>query len=98
VLEFYRHWRLLGDFEEGLFASYSDQDDVIEFGVTQRMDSEAINVLHACLILEDGYGSLNIVSSTRLELNGDWVISPASMEPLMRALDYFGEFVSQSHR
>jgi hypothetical protein len=92
VLEFYKHWRVRGtEPADGLYATYSDNDDVIEFGLTERSGSEARNILQASLVLTDDGGELNVVSEANTELNLDAVLTPQSTQPLQDALRFFGE-------
>jgi len=94
VLEFYKHWRVRAaevgqEPGEGLFATYSDQDDVIEVGLSQRDGSGLRNVVHVSLALDDDHGELNVVSEARSELNFDAVVTADKIAPLEDALRFF---------
>ncbi len=89
VLEFYKNWRLRGDARDGLFATYSDSDDVIEFGITERSDGVPINVLQASLVLDDDGARLNVMSETDAERNYDVQLSPRDLDRLGVALSAF---------
>lgn len=90
VLEFYKNWRVRGQGKvDGLYASYSNNDDVIEFGLTERVGHDTVNVMQASLVLDDERGELNVSSETESELNFDAVVLPQAAEPLRLALLQF---------
>ncbi len=89
VLEFHKHWRLRGDARDGLFATYSDSDDIIEFGITERSDGVAINVLLASVVLDDDGARLNVMSETDADRNYDVQLSPRDLDRLGVALRAF---------
>lgn len=91
VLQFYKHWCVRGFGNSGLYATYSDNDDVIEFGLSERQGRDVLNVLQATLVLDTEHGELNVVSETRSELNIDAVVTPAKAAALEAALLYFAE-------
>jgi hypothetical protein len=94
VIEFYKHWKVRGESPtDGLFATYSDNDDVIEFGLSERRDEHLCNVLQASLGLTENGGELNLISETNSELNLDAEISPDNAEPLQRALQLFAQII-----
>lgn len=88
VLEFYKHWRVRGESQtSGLFATYSDRDDLIEFGLTERDGETATNVLHASIDLDGG--ELNVVSEVRGDFNLDAIVTPEKAQALDDALRFF---------
>lgn len=89
ISEFTKHWCVRGDHENGVFASFSDRDDIIEFGVLERQDGQPINLLHATLVLEDQEAGLNCISETSMEFNFDVYVSPDNAESLQKTLEYF---------
>lgn len=93
VLEFYKHWRVRGNVGQvdGLYATFADNDDVIEFGLLERKNNEATNVMQATLVLADDRGELNVISETKGDLNFDAVVTPDDMSALVVTLRYFGE-------
>ena len=88
VLEFYKHWRVRGDGPTmGLFATYSDRDDLIEFGLTERDGEVVTNVLQASLVLDGG--ELNVVSEVRDDFNFDAIVIMGKAQALDDALRFF---------
>lgn len=99
VLEFYKHWQVRGNEDGALLATYSDFDDVIEFGLTERIgDERSLNVLHATLVLEDAHGEFNVVSETRSSLNKDAIVTTSKKAALDAALLYFGDLITGRER
>ncbi len=95
VLEFYKHWRVRGTGKvNGLYATYADNGDVIEFGLSDRFGDEVRNVLQATLVLDAEQGELNVASETKSELNVDAVVIPEKAAALEAALLYFAEVFS----
>jgi hypothetical protein len=94
VAEFYKHWQVRGESPTtGLFATYSDNDDIIEFGLSERRDDTLRNVLQVSLGLTAEGGELNLLSETQTDLNLDAEITPDNAQPLQRALRYFGQVI-----
>jgi|GEM_PF-3046085 len=95
VLEFYKNWRVRGEAaDSGLFATYSDRDDVIEFGLTERDGESTRNVLLATLVLDDDGGELYVSSDANAEMNTRPVViispeEPREIDLLVEALNYF---------
>jgi hypothetical protein len=88
VLEFYKHWLVRGEGPaSGLFAMYSDCDDVVEFGLTERDGENVTNVLQASIVLDGG--ELNVVSEARSDLNFDAIVTPEKAQQLDEALRFF---------
>lgn len=88
VLEFYKHWRVRGESPvSGLFATYSDRDDLIEFGLSERDGEIVTNVLQVSIVLDGG--ELNVVSEVRDDFNFDAIITPEKAQALDNALRFF---------
>ena len=95
VLEFYKEWRVRGNSStDCLTASYSDYNDVIEFGLTERDGEIARTVLQVSMSLDGESAEFFVMSETNAELNaGDVVIMPSATHMLDAALSYFGKLV-----
>ena len=95
VLEFYKEWRVRGNSStDCLTASYSDTDDIIEFGLTERDGEIVRTVLQVSMNLDGANADLFVMSDTNTELNaGDVLITPDAAELLNAALSYFGKLV-----
>lgn len=92
VTEFYKHWKVVGNnATDGLYATYSDTDDVIEFGLSERIGDSVSNVLQATLVLDEGACTLNVLSEDEMNMNYDAVITLESCAPLQNALRKFGD-------
>jgi len=92
VVEFNRYWRVRGTPTEGLFASLVDRDDMIEFGLLARTrDGEPLNVLHCTVLLDADEAPVNCMSELNAAFNFDEVMKADKLEPLNRALEFFGE-------
>lgn len=89
VAEFGLHWLIRGDEHNGLFASFSDRDDVIEFGLLERDAGTAINILHATIVLDDADAQLNCMSEVNSEFNFDAYITPQMNVKLQESLSFF---------
>lgn len=70
-----KQWCVKGDAEDGLFASVSDRDDVIELGLLERSGGAPVNRLHVTVVLDEECITLNSVSESQVELNFDGEIS-----------------------
>lgn len=75
VAEFNCHWRVRGDDDSGMFASWTDRDDVIEFGLSERSEGESVNLLHATVVLDDDVAQLNVMSERYSDFNSDTSLS-----------------------
>ena len=96
VLEFYKHWKLRGtDPASGLYATWTDCDDVLEFGLTERQEGQTRNLLQATVVLTEDGGELNVISEAKDALNLDAILTPDSTEPLQEALRYFSEHLRE---
>lgn len=89
VNEFGLHWQLRGSQSEGVVASFSDRDDVIEFGLLERDGDVATNILHATIVLDDSDAQLNCMSEVSSEFNFDAYITPESLARLQDSLTFF---------
>lgn len=88
VLEFYKNWRVRGESAvSGLFATYSDRDDLIEFGLTERDGDIVTNVLQVSIVLDGG--EVNAVSEVRSDFNFDAIVTPEKAQALDDALRFF---------
>lgn len=81
LVEFNLRWRVVGDDECGTVAHWSDRDDVVEFGAVERMDREAVNLLHVTIVFDDDIAQLNVMSERHTEFNFDATLSPPLEEP-----------------
>lgn len=90
VREFGRSWTVRqGPDGTGLTARFSDRDDVIEFGLLMRDDSEAVNVLYATLVLDDDEVLLNVVSESNMDFNFDARLRADRLERLQDTLQFY---------
>lgn len=93
VVEFTKHWCCRGSYDQGVFASWSDQDDVIEFGLLERNGDSTVNLLHITVILNELESKVNSISEANGELNFDEYITTDRREPLQIALRNFGKML-----
>lgn len=94
VVEFNRQWTVRGNFDTGVFASLSDRDETIEFGVLERRPGETVNLLHVTVLLdEDGLGRINSISEDASELNFDAALGVGRQDRLRATLDHFAQLV-----
>lgn len=91
VEEFSKYWRVRGDYQHGVFASFTDRDDVIEFGLLERDGESAMNLLHVTVVLGDDEAEVNSMSEASMELNFDAYTTPEKKERLDDALHFFEE-------
>lgn len=91
VLEFGKHWCVRGDQQQGVFASFSDRDDVIEFGLLERTGDVAVNLLHVTVVLDDETSEVNCISESNADFNFDVHVTPEKQERLNDALRFFAE-------
>ena len=87
-------WRVSGSELDGVAASFSDADDVIEFGLLSRVGGEPTNVLNASIVMDDDGARILSVSEVSGEMNFE---GPVGTEPasdgLFLAWDYFSQVV-----
>jgi hypothetical protein len=94
VVEFYKNWLVRGTGSgQGLSATYSDNDDVIEFGLSERHDGGVLNILQATLVLAEDGGELNVISEANPDLNFDAIVNPDKSAGLEQALRYFRDIL-----
>ena len=91
VEEFSKHWCVRGDHQQGVFASFVDRDDVIEFGLLERDGEAAVNLLHVTVVLDDDEAEVNAMSESSMEMNFDAYITPDNQGRLQDALRFFEE-------
>ena len=91
VEEFSKHWCVRGDHQQGVFASFTDRDDVIEFGLLERDGETAVNLLHVTVVLDDDEAEVNSMSESNMDMNFDAYITPEKQGRLEDALRFFGE-------
>lgn len=89
VTEFGLQWCVRGTVEHGVFASLSDRDDVIEFGLLARDGEVAVNILHATIVLDESDAQLNCMSENSTDFNFDSYVTPDNLNRLQEALVYF---------
>lgn len=83
-------WCVSGDLECGVFASYKDFEDIIEFGLLARDGDSATNLLHATLVLTDADNGELICSSEELAaLNFSAFVTSNSCQRLNEPLRFF---------
>lgn len=91
VEEFSKHWCVRGDHQQGVFASFTDRDDVIEFGLLEYDGETAVNLLHVTVVLDDDEAEVNSMSESNMDMNFDAYITPKKQGRLEDALRFFGE-------
>lgn len=89
VEEFGKYWCVRGDHLEGVFASFSDNDDVIEFGLLERNGEIATNLLHVAVVLDDDNAEISSMSEASGKMNFNVPLTRENMEYLDEALDFF---------
>ncbi len=88
--QFYKHWQVRGpNPASGLFATYSDQDDVIQLALLERTGETTVNTLTATLGFEEDRVTLNVSSEADPLLNFDGVLLPQKVRKLERVVDAF---------
>lgn len=95
VREFGRQWVVRqGSEGESLSASFSDREDVIEFGLLQR-DGEAVtHVLYATLVLDEDEILLNVVSEANMDFNFDTRLDESRLSRLQDTLRFYAAHVA----
>lgn len=87
--------QLVGTPESGVQASLRMDDDVIEFGLLSRNGDEAVNVLNASVIVDDGEASIYCVSATDGRMNFSMPVSGDNgADGLFVAADFMAEFIT----
>jgi hypothetical protein len=93
VEEFSKHWCVRGNYQQGIFASFTDHDDVIEFGLLERDGDVAVNLLHVTVVLEDDEARMNSMSEFDMDMNFDTCITPERQGRLDAALRFFARWL-----
>lgn len=89
-----KEWQVSGSSLDGTSASFSDADDVIEFGLLSRVEGQPVNVLHASVVLDEDEASIHCVSATKGDLNFTAKVSPeGKADGLFMAADHFANVV-----
>jgi hypothetical protein len=91
VVEFNRHWCVRGNDQQGVFASFCDQDDVIEFGLLERDGEMAVNLLHVTVVLDDDASEMNCMSESNTDFNFETQVTPEKQGRLNEALRFFAD-------
>ena len=90
-------WQVSGSELDGVAASFSDADNVIEFGLLSRIGGEPTNVLNASIVMDDDGARILSVSEVSGEMNFE---GPVGTEPasdgLFLAWDYFSQVVGST--
>ena len=90
-------WQVSGSELDGVAASFSDADNVIEFGLLSRVGGEPTNVLNASIVMDDDGARILSVSEVSGEMNFE---GPVGTEPasdgLFLAWDYFSQVVGST--
>ena len=90
-------WRINGTELDGVSASFSDADNVIEFGLLSRVHGDPTNVLNASIVMDDDGARILSVSEVSGEMNFE---GPVGTEPasdgLFLAWDYFSQVVGST--
>ena len=91
--EFTLHWCAKGSPTDGLFASIVDTDNIIEFGLLERIDGEARNIIHVGCVLDDEGADILVSSDEDSELNYTAAITVDKRKPLDTALEFFERYL-----
>ena len=87
-------WQVSGSELDGVAASFSDADAVIEFGLLSRVGGEPTNVLNASIVMDDDGARILSVSEVSGEMNFEGPVSTESAsDGLFLAWDYFSQVV-----
>ena len=90
-------WQVSGSELDGVAASFSDADDVIEFGLLSRVDGEPTNVLNASIVVNDDEARIFCVSDTRGDMNFEGVVqAEQAADGLSMVCDYFAQVVGSA--
>lgn len=87
--DFTHHWTCRGNYSTGIFASWTDHDDVIEFGILSRNENVAANILHVTVVLETDISFITVASDITTEMNFESRLD--NLEPLTKAIHFFNE-------
>ena len=90
-------WQVSGSALDGVAASFSDADDVIEFGLLSRVGGEPTNVLNASIVVDDDQARIFCASDTRADLNFEGAVkAEQGSDGLFVACDYFAQVVGSA--
>ena len=90
-------WQVSGSELDGVAASFSDADNVIEFGLLSRVAGEPTNVLNASIVVDADEARIFCVSDTRSELNFEGPVkAEQAADGLFMACDYFAQVVGSA--
>ena len=90
-------WQVSGSALDGVAASFSDADDVIEFGLLSRVGGEPTNVLNASIVVDDDQARIFCASDTRADLNFEGAVkAEQGADGLFVACDYFAQLVGSA--
>ncbi len=90
-------WQVSGSALDGVAASFSDADDVIEFGLLSRVGGEPTNVLNASIVVDDDQARIFCASDTRADLNFEGAVkAEQAADGLFVACDYFAQVVGSA--
>ena len=89
--------RVSGSALNGITATISDVDDVIEFGLLSRMEGEPTNLLNVSIVIDADEAQILCVSDTRDDLNFSGKVKPEqSADGLSLACDYFAQVLGST--
>lgn len=90
-------WQVSGSELDGVAASFSDADDVIEFGLLSRVGGEPTNVLNASIVVDGDEARIFCVSETRGDMNFEGAVkAEQAADGLFMACDYFAQVVGSA--
>ena len=90
-------WQVSGSELDGVTASFSDADNVIEFGLLSRVGGEPTNVLNASIVVDADEARIFCVSDTRGDLNFEGAVkAEQGSDGLFIACDYFAQVVGSA--
>lgn len=86
--------QISGTPEEGVSASFSDDDGVVEFGLLERSNGVSTVVLQASVVVDDEQASIHCVSDTKGELNFTQpILVEGGADGLFLAADFFAQTI-----
>lgn len=92
-------WLVSGIELDGVRVSFSDADDVIEFGVLSRVNGVPTNVLNVSISLDDEEAKIYCLSEERGDMNFQGPVSAEqASDGLFIACDYFAEVTGLAAR
>lgn len=91
VIEFAKRWCVRGNEMRGVFASISDRDDIIEFGLLERDGDTTSNLLHVSVVFDEELAEVICMSDANSDLNFTTPATPQKQVLLGNALQFFAE-------